>query len=60
MELRDKSMRTESDVIAALELPVLSQVPWIGMETAEKNGSRKRKFGFKSGSADEKKETVEV
>jgi len=60
LELRDKSVRTESDVIAVLELPVLSQVPWVGNESAEKNGRGKRKLGIKLRSGDEKKETVEV
>ncbi|MBV9339263.1 MAG: lipopolysaccharide biosynthesis protein [Acidobacteria bacterium] len=37
LELRDKSVRTEADVLAVLELPVLSQVPWVG-EGGERNG----------------------
>jgi hypothetical protein len=60
LELRDKSLRTEGDVTAALDLPVLSQVPWIGMDNLDNNGAGKRKFSFKSRSGDEKKETVEV
>jgi len=60
LELRDTSLRTETDVVAALELPVLSQVPWVGVEPEQKNGNRKRKFGLKSNSGDEDKETVEV
>lgn len=59
LELRDQSVRTERDVLAVLELPVLSQVPWVGVETSEKSGNSKRKFGFGSKSEDEK-ETVEV
>jgi protein tyrosine kinase modulator len=59
LELRDQSVRTERDVLAVLDLPVLSQVPWVGVETPEKNGNSKRKFGFGSKSED-KKETVEV
>jgi polysaccharide chain length determinant protein (PEP-CTERM system associated) len=39
LEMRDKSVRTEEDVVAILGLPVLSQVPWIRVETAEKNGN---------------------
>ena len=57
LELRDTSVRTEGDVLAVLELPVLAQVPWIGGDSAGKNGSGKRKSGFR---ADETKETVEV
>jgi len=54
LEFRDTSVRTEKDVLAILELPVLSQVPWVGVDE-EKNGSGKRKL-----SGEEKKETVEV
>src|SRR5262249_434399 len=32
LELRDKSIRTEEDVLAALELPMLVSVPWIGAD----------------------------
>ena len=61
LELRDQSVRTEGDVLVGLELPVLTQVPWVGLETAEKNGHGKRKFGFGPKSDEKyKKETVEV
>jgi polysaccharide chain length determinant protein (PEP-CTERM system associated) len=56
IELRDKSVRTEEDVIAVLELPVLSQLPWVGVETVTANGNGKSKFGFKG----KEKEPVEV
>jgi capsular polysaccharide biosynthesis protein len=54
LELRDKSIRTEQDVVAVMQLPMLVSVPWIGsaMEASGKNGSRAK--------AEEKKETVEV
>jgi len=57
--LRDSSLRTESDILAVLELPVLTQVPWVGTEAAGKNGSGGRK---RSGSdaEDHKKDMVEV
>jgi polysaccharide chain length determinant protein (PEP-CTERM system associated) len=43
LELRDKSVRTEEDVVAILGLPVLSQVPWVGIETSKNgNGTRPR------------------
>jgi uncharacterized protein involved in exopolysaccharide biosynthesis len=48
LELRDKSLRSESDVIAALDLPVLSQVPWVGNPPAGLNGDGKGAFGLKS------------
>jgi polysaccharide chain length determinant protein (PEP-CTERM system associated) len=39
LELRDKSIRTEADAEAALELPLLVAVPWVGSVTgAHKNG----------------------
>jgi polysaccharide chain length determinant protein (PEP-CTERM system associated) len=60
LEMRDKSLRTEGDVTAALDLPVLSQVPWIGIDNLDSNGAGKRRFGFKSRSGDENKETVEA
>lgn len=55
LEFRDKSVRTEQDVIAILDLPVLSQVPWVGVEDPEKTG-----YGKSKRSKGEKKETVEV
>jgi polysaccharide chain length determinant protein (PEP-CTERM system associated) len=57
LELRDNSVRTEEDVIAALELPVLSQVPWVGV--VAKNGTGKRK-STRSHSDEDVNETVEV
>ena len=60
LELRDTSVRTESDVVAVLDMPVLSQVPWVGVEAAEKNGNGNAKSVSRSRPGDEKKETVEV
>jgi uncharacterized protein involved in exopolysaccharide biosynthesis len=48
LELRDKSMRSETDVIAALDLPVLSQVPWVGNPPAGLNGNGKGTLGIQS------------
>ena len=43
LEFQDKSMRDEADVLAALELPMLGSVPWVG---AEVNGKGWRdRFG---------------
>lgn len=61
LEMRDTSLRTENDVIAVLDLPVLSQVPWVGVDEEEKdkkNGKRKWKIGPKAKA--ENQETVEV
>jgi polysaccharide chain length determinant protein (PEP-CTERM system associated) len=60
LELRDKSLRTEADVTAALELPVLSQVPWVGSDFQSGNGNGKRKFGLKSRTDEREIEKVEV
>ena len=38
MEFRDKSIRTEADAEAALELPTLVAIPWVG-NTATVNGN---------------------
>ena len=52
LELRDKAIRTEGDVVAVLELPTLVAVPWIGTETVNgRNGKR---------TPEEKPEKVEV
>jgi len=58
LEFRDTSVRTEQDVLAILELPVLSQVPWVGIEPEQKEENGKRRAQQKS--SEEKKETVEV
>jgi polysaccharide chain length determinant protein (PEP-CTERM system associated) len=60
LEMRDKSLRTEADVIAALDLPVLSQVPWVGAEAEDGDSHRKRKVPLKSEAAENNVERVEV
>ena len=57
MELRDKSIRTEADAEAALELPMLAAVPWVGVVAVE-NGNGKYKFWKRNKSPD--KEAVGV
>jgi len=57
LELRDKSIRTEADAEAALELPMLVAIPWVG-KGAERNGNGKGKFWKKK--AEQSKETVGV
>jgi protein tyrosine kinase modulator len=59
LELRDKSIRNEEDVQAALELPMLVSVPWIGSD-AKDRGSDGRLQGRSKPPSEEKKETVEV
>ena len=59
LELRDQSIRTEADAVAALELPMLVSVPWVGALGAE-NGNSKLKFWNRNKSPDADKETVGV
>lgn len=59
LELRDNSIRTEADAEAALELPMLVAVPWVGdPASAHQNG--KFKFWNRNKHPDEHKETVGV
>ena len=53
LELRDKSIRTEQDVVAALELPTLVSVPWLTEEFKNGNGKNGHKrWGRSSDSTD--------
>ena len=57
LELRDKSIRTEADAEAALELPMLVAVPWVGGAVVEnKNG----KFWHRNKKPDLQKDTLTV
>ena len=40
LELRDKSIRNEADVLASLKMPVLVSLPWV-TEDVQKNGNSK-------------------
>ena len=40
LELRDKSIRNEADVLASLQMPVLVSLPWV-TEDPQKNGNGK-------------------
>ena len=57
LEVRDKSIRTEQDVLAVLDLPMLASVPWVGI-ASQKNGHG-HWYGRKA-TDEEKKETVKV
>jgi uncharacterized protein involved in exopolysaccharide biosynthesis len=46
LELRDKSIRTEADAEAALELPMLVAVPWVGIAAAENGNGKNGRFKF--------------
>jgi polysaccharide chain length determinant protein (PEP-CTERM system associated) len=47
LELRDKSIRTQADAEAALDLPMLVAVPWVA-ETVAENGNGKGRFWNKN------------
>jgi polysaccharide chain length determinant protein (PEP-CTERM system associated) len=58
LELRDKSIRTEKDVEAMLELPLLISLPWLGKPA--QNGGRNYGGRRKEQEIKNKKETIEV
>jgi hypothetical protein len=58
MEMRDKSIRTEADAEAAVDLPMLVAIPWVG-ETSEATANGKGKFWTKK-KPDEHPESVGV
>jgi len=58
MELRDKSIRTEQDVLAAMELPMLVSLPWVNPDSAVRNGNGRSRIRSKP--SDEEKQAVEV
>jgi hypothetical protein len=57
-ELRDNAIRTEADAEAALQLPMLVSVPWVG------DGAKENKYGmgrfWKKDKKPEERETVGV
>ncbi len=57
LELRDKSIRTQGDAEAALDLPMLVAIPWV-VETAEANGNGKGRFWKRK--KPEESETVRI
>jgi len=59
LELRDKSIRTEKDVLAALALPVLVTVPWVD-GASKKNGYGKPRSRRAKVALQEEKKTGEV
>ena len=59
LEMRDKSIRTEQDVTAALDLPMLVSVPWIGTDAGDRSSDGRLHLRPRSGSR-VNKEIVEV
>lgn len=58
LELRDKAIRTEADAEAALELPMLVAVPWVGAATVEETNGKFWRWRKKT--AEEEKDTLTV
>ncbi len=59
LEMGDKSIRTQADAEAALELPMLVAVPWV-VETVPANGNSRGHFWNRDKPPQEKKETAGV
>src|SRR5258708_943051 len=57
LELRDKSIRTEEDAEAAVGLPLLVSIPWVG-ETAVANGHGKGRFWRRKNGTEETQEAT--
>lgn len=60
LEFGDKSIRTEKDAAAAMDLPLLVSVPWLGDEEEPGNGNGHRKFWGRADSGPTDHEKVEV
>jgi uncharacterized protein involved in exopolysaccharide biosynthesis len=63
LESSDKSIRTEKDAAAIMDLPLLISVPWVGEEeeSANGNGNGRRRFWGRSDTGSSKEhESVEV
>jgi uncharacterized protein involved in exopolysaccharide biosynthesis len=64
LELRDKSIRTEADAEAALGLPMLVAVPWVGAVVEENTNGKFKFWNKKNGngmhSKEKEKETARV
>ncbi len=57
LELRDKSLRTEADVEASLQMPVLVSLPWV---TEEAQGNGNGRFWNRDKTGEPAREKVEV
>jgi polysaccharide chain length determinant protein (PEP-CTERM system associated) len=58
LEFTDKSIRTEEDAIAVLDLPVMVSIPWIELDREDRNLHGKN--SVRSKPVTEEKETVQV
>ena len=60
LEFSDRSIRTEKDIAAAMDLPMLISVPWLGSEEeGAPNGNGRRRFWGRAAPPEEQ-EKVEV
>jgi uncharacterized protein involved in exopolysaccharide biosynthesis len=53
LELRDKSIRTEKDAAAVMDLPLLVSVPWVEEEAEASHNGRRRFWGNQDDSKDQ-------
>jgi len=61
LEIRDRSIRTEKDAAAAMDLPLLVSVPWVSEdELVEANGNGRRHFWGRGNGAARNREKIEV
>ena len=62
LELRDKSIRTEKDAAAVMDLPLLVSVPWVNEEEegSEDSNGRRSFWGRRDGAAPKDQEKIEV
>jgi uncharacterized protein involved in exopolysaccharide biosynthesis len=63
LESSDKSIRTEKDAAAIMDLPLLISVPWLGEEDEDSNGNsngRRRFWGRSDPESPKEHESVEV
>jgi len=59
LEMQDKSIRDEQDVLAALEMPTLVSLPWIDQGTSDRDGNGRKRIDREIASQD-KRETAGV
>jgi polysaccharide chain length determinant protein (PEP-CTERM system associated) len=55
LELHDKSIRTENDAAAAMDLPLLVSVPWVDEQKQVLRKGRRRSWGHRDGPRDQEK-----
>jgi uncharacterized protein involved in exopolysaccharide biosynthesis len=51
LEVRDKAIRTEKDAAAAMDLPLLVSVPWVGDQPSNNGAGHRGLWGHRNGGA---------